>query len=103
MTSDEPDPCILTDAEIDALMPSHEDFMHAKIFTQAWANGQYYIIRESMHYAAKRNPTGFITALAELLVHGYDLRDNDEAQAAWRNDIEMHELSAAVEKELRNE
>ena len=99
---DDFDPCILTDEQIEELMPRHEDFALAKIFTQAWADGRFYIIRETVHAAAKNHPTRFVGALAEMLVRAYDLRDNEEAQAAWRTDIDLHKMAAA-EEEHRND
>ena len=100
MTSD--DNPMLTDDELEALMPKHEDFMLAKIFVNGWALGQSLIFREALHAATTNNPTGFIGALAEMLVRAYDLRDNDEALAAWWTDIELHKAAAATERENPN-
>jgi hypothetical protein len=81
----------MTDAMFDDVMPGPGDFRRAKVYVAAWATGDLIALGHAAHDSGTdSNPDRFINALTELLVHGYDLRDNPEALAQWRADIAKH-------------
>ncbi|MGO9157056.1 hypothetical protein [Mycobacterium sp.] len=90
----------MTDDQLDALMPGPGDFRRAKVFVAAWATDDLPAL--SIAFAEVRevgNTRRFFGALAELLTHGYDLRDNAEALAQWRADIAKYAADENNEQE----
>lgn len=91
---------MMTDNEINEYLPRHADMRRAKEFVDGWATGNATMFREAVHEAtATGHPVRFIGAFAEMLTRAYDLRDNPDALAEWRTDIELHAVAEIGEQQ----
>ena len=82
------------------LMIDTGDLRRAATFVVAWAvfdeTAMLFVVNEA-------NTAGrtihFCEALAEMLVRGYDIRDDKEVLAQWRADIAKYTADEAIENE----
>lgn len=83
------------------LAPNYGDMRRAQVFVTAWRDEDPYTLRAIVDEAngASRS-IHLLGALAERLVHGFDLRDDEAAMAQWRGDIVRY---AELEENERNE
>jgi hypothetical protein len=83
------------------LAPNYGDMRRAQVFVAAWRDEDPYTLRAIVDEANEAGRSiHLLGALAERLVHGFDLRDNEAAMASWRADIAQY---AQEEENERNQ